>query len=80
MLANISDQKLTVPKSTVLGIAEETSETLIDRINKRKELNSDFPLKPQRKNKNEALYHKLMNGKLDHLNQEDRELIEPILL
>jgi len=37
MLANFSDQTLTVPKPTVLGIAEEASEPLIDRINQRKE-------------------------------------------
>jgi hypothetical protein len=37
MLANFSDQTLTVPKPTVLGIAEEPSEPLIDRINQRKE-------------------------------------------
>jgi len=49
MLANVSDQTLTVPKSTVLGIAEEASEPLIDRINQRKELNSDSSLMPQRK-------------------------------
>jgi hypothetical protein len=40
-----------VPKSTLLGIAEEASEPLIDKINQRKELNSDSPLKPQRKKK-----------------------------
>jgi hypothetical protein len=80
MLANFSDQTLTAPKSTVLGIAEEGSEPLIDKINQRKELNSDSPLKPQRKKKNEALYRKLLNGKLDFLSQEDRELTEPILL
>jgi len=79
MLANFSDQTLTVPKSTVLGIAE-ASEPLIDRINQRKEPNSDSPLRPQREKRNEALYRKLLNGKLDHLNQEDRELIQPILL
>jgi len=78
MLANVSDQTLTVPKSTVLGIAEQASEQLIDRITQRKEPSSDSPLRPQ--NKNEALYRKLLNGKLDHLTQEDRELIEPILL
>jgi len=33
MLVTFSDQTLTVPKSTVLGIAEEASEPLIDRIN-----------------------------------------------
>jgi len=63
MLANFSDQTLTVPKSTVLGIAEESSEPMIDRVNQRKELNSDSPLRPQRKKKNEALDRKLLNGK-----------------
>jgi hypothetical protein len=80
MLANFSDQTLTVLKSTVLGIAEEASEALIDGLNQRKEPDSYRPQKPQRKRKNEALYRKLLNGKLDHLSQEDRELIEPILL
>jgi len=75
ILANFSDQTLTVPKSTVLGIMEEASGLLIDKMNQRKELNSDSPLKPQRKKKNEAFYRKLLNGKLDYLNQEDRELI-----
>jgi len=70
MLANFSDQTLTVPKSTVLGIAEEAAEPLIDRINQRKELNSDSPLRPQRKKKNEALYRKLLNGKSDPLSRE----------
>jgi hypothetical protein len=79
MLANFIDQTLTVPKSTVLGIAE-ASELLIDKINQTKELNSDSPLKPQKKKKNETLYLRLLNGKLDHLNQEDRDLIELILL
>jgi len=27
-----------------------------------------------------ALYRQLLNGKLDHLNQEDRGLIQPVLL
>jgi hypothetical protein len=80
MLANFSDQTLTVPKSTVLGTAEEASEPLKAGINQRKESNSVSPLRPQRKKNNEALYRKLLNGKLDHLIQEDREPIEPILL
>jgi hypothetical protein len=35
--------------------------------------------KPERKKK-EALYNKLLNGKLECLKQEDKELIEPILI
>jgi len=49
MLANFSEQTLTVTTSTVLVIEEEVSEQLIDKINQGKELNSDSPLKPQRK-------------------------------
>jgi hypothetical protein len=68
MLANFSDQTLTVPKSTVLGIAEEVSEPLVGKINQGKGTNANLSQKPERK-KNEALYGKLLNGKLDHLKQ-----------
>jgi len=33
MLANFSEETLTVPKHTVLGIAQQVSEELIDKIN-----------------------------------------------
>jgi hypothetical protein len=39
---------------------------------------SDFE-KPLTRIKNEALYKKLLPGKLDHLTDEDRRHIEPIL-
>jgi hypothetical protein len=37
------------------------------------------PVKLRRKRKNEALYQKLLHGKLDHLSQEEKDLIEPVL-
>jgi hypothetical protein len=37
-----------------------------------------MPSKPPRQKKN-ALYHKLLQGKLDHLNAEDRQHIQPVL-
>jgi len=80
MLANFNDQTLTGPKSTVLGMAEEASEPLIDKINQRKEIILIGHLKLRGKRKIEALYRKLLNGKLDLLNQEGTERIEPILL
>jgi hypothetical protein len=49
MLANFSDQALTVPKANVLRISEEVPEPLIDKISPGKELDSDSPLKPHRK-------------------------------
>ena len=33
LLANFSSETLTIPKVTVLGLAEEASEALIDKIN-----------------------------------------------
>jgi hypothetical protein len=80
MIANFSDEPLTVPKSTVLGIAEEMSEALVDKINPFGESDTKLPIKPPRKGKNEALYRKLLRGKLDHLSLEDRQKIEPILI
>jgi hypothetical protein len=39
MVANFSQETLTVPKATILGLAEEVSEPLVDKIN----TNSDSP-------------------------------------
>jgi hypothetical protein len=72
MLANFNDQTLIVPKSTVLGMAEEASEALINRINQSKGPDNHRPQKPERKKKNQALYRKLLKEKLDHLSQKDR--------
>jgi hypothetical protein len=77
MLTNFSEQTMTVPKSTVRGIVEEVSEPLVEKFN---EKNAKWPQKPEMRKKNEALYGKLLKGKLDHLKQEDSELIEPILV
>jgi len=41
MLGNFSQEELTLPKATVLGLAEEVSETLVDQIN------TESPTRPQ---------------------------------
>ena len=33
MVANFSKEELTIPKATVLGVAEETTEELVNKIN-----------------------------------------------
>jgi hypothetical protein len=76
MVANFTNEALIVPKATVLGIAEGISESLVDSINS----DSDLPKKPCRKKKIEALYRKLLQKKLDHLSQEERQILEPVLL
>jgi len=75
MVANFTNEALTIPKATVLGMAEAISESLVDRINR----DSDVPTKPYRKKKNEVLYRKLLQNKLDHLSQEEKQILEPVL-
>ena len=76
MLANVSEETLTVPKHAVLGFAQQVSEELISQIKAESESDVDRPLK---RKKNEALYKKLLPGKLNHLSHGDRRHIEPIL-
>ena len=80
MLVNFSEETLTVSKHTVLGIAQQVSEALIDKINAGGEFVVNSPTRPPRKRKNEALYEKLLPGKLDHLTLKERHDIEPILI
>jgi len=56
------------------------TEELVDRINPR-----DLPIFGQRndrqkKKRNEFLYRMLLQGKLYHLPEKEKQLIEPILL
>jgi hypothetical protein len=46
MIACFSDEALTIPKATVLGIAEGISESLVDKINARSETDFIEPAKP----------------------------------
>jgi hypothetical protein len=80
MLANFSDETLIPPKATIVGVAEEVSESVVNRINAKAETNMNEPPKPPRKRKNEALYNKLLQGKLDHLTPEERQHIETVLV
>jgi hypothetical protein len=67
MVTNFSDVALTVPKATVLGIAEEISESTVDKINKQGQPSTNASTEPQNRDKTKALYLKLLKGKLDHL-------------
>jgi hypothetical protein len=71
MLANFSGEELTIPKATVIGVAEEVSESLIDSINAGIGKGANLPSKPPRKERNEALYDKLLRGKLDRLTPDE---------
>ena len=51
LLTNFSKEILTVPKSTVLGVAEEVSEQLIDEVNPASQTDTQTPPKPPRQKK-----------------------------
>jgi len=76
MLANFSEETLTVPKHTVLGISQQISQKTINEIPRENEPETD---KRKMGKRNEALYKKLLPGKLNHLSTEDRRHFEPIL-
>jgi hypothetical protein len=67
MITNYSDEELTVPKATVLGIAEDISESIVVKINREGESRFDVPTKSHSCEKNKALFQKLLKEKLNHL-------------
>jgi hypothetical protein len=79
LAANFSNVTLTLPKATVLGIAEPVIEDEIDRINSNTKSGVQSVAKAPRQIRNEGLNDKLLQGKLDHLKEEDRQHIEPVL-
>jgi len=62
MVANFSDESLKIPKKTVLGIAEQIAEPLVNRINAESKSDTNSPAKPRRGRKSEVLYRKLLHG------------------
>ena len=80
MVANFSDEELTIPKATVLGIAEEVTEEIVDKINVRDNSEPQPLSNREKENKNKTLYKKLLEGKLNHLSEDDKRTLEPVLL
>jgi hypothetical protein len=79
MITNFSKEELVVTKSTVLGIAEGVMEDIVDRINADNKSKRSSSNDQQGRKRNDALYRQLLRGKLNHLPEEDRRLIEAVL-
>ena len=56
MITNFTNEALTVPKDTVLGIAEEISESTVDKINREGQSSFDVPTESHSCEKNKALF------------------------
>jgi len=74
MVANFSKEELTIPKATVIGVAEEIREELVNKINAEDKPKSDLVNDRQRKKRNELLYRKPLLWKLDQLSEEKSKL------
>jgi len=74
LLANFSDESLTIPKTTIVSLAEQIAEPLVNEINTESKSDTTSPAKPRRKRKNQALCQKLLHGKLQNLLQGREKL------
>lgn len=74
MVANESNEELIIPNATVLGVAEEISESVMISAGNRSKSGSQTD--QQREWRKEALNQKLLQGRLDHLSEEEGKLIE----
>jgi len=55
MVANFSKEELTIHKATVLGVAEEITKELVNKINAEDKPKSDLVKDRRRKKRNELL-------------------------
>jgi hypothetical protein len=78
VLANFSNTPLHVPKSTVIGLAEPISETLVNQVNPSVQTNKG-PTK-EGYNYKSALYRKLLKGNLNQLSKADKMVLESVLI
>jgi hypothetical protein len=81
-VANFSHEQIKLPKATILGIAEETPNSLVAAINDRK--NTNFSRGYRKRSRNNAvaidpLFEQYLKDKLGHLFQEERAVMEPVL-
>ena len=82
MIVNFSHEEMEHPKASVLGVAEETSESLVAVINDSEPLNSKRGRETSRgesKATTDPSFRQYLNGKLEHLTVEERSVMEPLM-
>ena len=82
MIANFSDEELTLPKGTILGVAQEISENLV--VSVKDEDDADRGTEQTFfSGSNKELpkgFKKYIDEKLAHLSHAEKEIIEPVLI
>ena len=81
MVANFSEESLTLPKGTVIGIAQEISENLVVPTSSEEEteVGRDHLFLAAKNKEIPAKFKAYVRGRLAHLSPEDREVLEPVL-
>jgi hypothetical protein len=77
MVVNFSHEEVELPKATVLGMAEEVSESLVAAVNDGTEFE---PRKNTSKAPIDESFRKYLDDKLGHLSEEERSILEPVLV
>jgi hypothetical protein len=82
MVANFSHEQIELPKATILGLAEETPNSLVAAINDRETTN--FSRGDRKRSRSDAvetdpLFEQYLQDKLGHLSQEEWAVVEPVL-
>jgi len=81
MIASFSEEKLTLPKGTVLGVAQEVSKNSTVTVDDEEETNKGTDRTFFRGNKEVPRWlRKYLDEKLAHLSSAERKIIEPVLI
>ena len=83
MVVNFSHEEIELPKVTVLGLAEETSASIIAAINDEKLPNVSQNGKIPRGDNTvvkDTWFQEYLRDRLGHLNHEERSVLEPVLV
>jgi DNA-directed RNA polymerase specialized sigma subunit len=82
MIVNFSHEEIELPKTTVLGITEETSTSIVAELNDEIKTNSKHSSKFNcgvNTVIEEAIFEQYLQEKLEHLTHKERSVLEPVL-
>jgi hypothetical protein len=82
MVVNFSHEEIQLPKATVLGVAEETSASVVANINDDVKTNINHRRKTHSGVNtvvDDTNYEQYLQDKLGHLSHAERSVMEPVL-
>jgi transposase InsO family protein len=80
LVTNFAKEELVIPKSTAVGVAEEISEALVATINADETPRIGTDSRAPRRVEMDPEFREYVGEKLAHLTEEERKVMEPVLL